>query len=198
MGEKEAKQNLRREVLALRASLTPEQRAYRSVQAAERLLALSALSACQTIMVFHPFQDEIDTRIFLEEARKRGKELWLPRTEVAARKLTPYVYDGDEHLIPGVYGIREPDPERSRLADISRLDAIVVPGVAFDRTGGRLGYGGGFYDRFLAQLPRKPLLIGYAFSIQVVEQVPLEEHDYSLDYLVTDETVYGPFSGKSL
>jgi len=198
MGEMEAKQELRREVLAMRAALPEEERAHRSRQAARRLLELPALSSSQTIMAFYPFQDEIDTRIFMEEARKRGKELWLPRTEVAARRLTPYVYRSEEELRSGVYGIREPDPELSCLADVSRLDAIVLPGVAFDRTGGRLGYGGGFYDRFLAALQRKPLLIGYAFSIQVVDRVPLEEHDYLLDFVVTDEAVYGPFSAVSL
>lgn len=198
MGEKELKRELRQKILALRASLTESERERRSLQATDRLLSLPALSSCQTIMLFYPFNDEIDTRFFLAEARKRGQEIWLPLTQVAARKLTPYLYRTEEELRPGVYGIMEPDPSRSQLADLSRLDAVVVPGVAFDKAGGRMGYGGGFYDRFLAQLEQKPLLVGFAFANQVVERVPLEAHDYQLDFLVTDEAVCGPFSQSRL
>ncbi|MCK9906995.1 5-formyltetrahydrofolate cyclo-ligase, partial [Frankia sp. Cpl3] len=93
------------------------------------------------------------------------------------------VYTGEENLRQGVWGIFEPDPDVSQRAEREKLEAIVVPGVAFARDGGRLGYGGGYYDRFLATLERKPLLIGFAFSCQVIDQVPLEKHDYPLDYL---------------
>lgn len=193
MNTKEAKREWRRKILALRAELTEAERADRSRRATQNILSLPALAACKRIMLFYSFQDEIDTRWLLAEVQNRGQQVWLPQTDVAARKLTPYVYRGEDELRPGVYGIMEPDPAKSVQADLSQLDAVVVPGVAFDRAGGRLGYGGGFYDRFLAALQRRPLLIGFAFSLQVVEQVPREEHDFPLDYLVTDEAVCGPF-----
>ncbi len=90
-------------------------------------------------------------------------------------------------LKQGVYGIMEPDPEKAEEADVSLLEAVVVPGVAFDRHGGRMGYGGGFYDRFLAGLDRLPFLVGVGFSMQVVEHVPLEPHDIRLDGIVTEK-----------
>lgn len=90
-------------------------------------------------------------------------------------------------LKQGVYGIWEPDPDQAEKADLSRLEAILVPGVAFDSRGGRMGYGGGYYDRFLATLEKLPFLAGVGFGMQVVEEVPLEPHDILLDALVCEK-----------
>ena len=95
-----------------------------------------------------------------------------------------------EDLLPGVWGIREPDPARCREASIEEIDFILVPGVAFDASGGRLGYGGGFYDRLLGHArPGVPKVAG-AFSLQVVAAVPVEDHDCRVTTLVTEtETI---------
>jgi 5-formyltetrahydrofolate cyclo-ligase len=198
MGKAEEKQIVRKQVLTKRATLSVKERAYYSAQAAHHLLQLEPLAKCRTIQLFYPFRDEIDTRPFIEEALRRGQEIWLPVTDSEAREIIPYVYTSEQGLRQGVWGILEPDPQVSRRAEPEKLEAIVVPGVAFDRSGGRVGYGGGYYDRFLAKLERKPLLIGLAFSCQLIEQVPLEEHDYLLDYLVTENGIeLSPRSPKS-
>jgi 5-formyltetrahydrofolate cyclo-ligase len=194
MGQGEQKQALRRKIGAERAALPPSERKRRSETAARHLLALDQLAACRTILLFYPFRDEIDTRPFLHAALQRGQEIWLPLTDPAERRLTPYVYGGEETLRPGAYGIREPDPAASQPADIARLEAVVLPGLAFDGQGGRLGYGGGYYDRFLERCGRRPLLVGYAFAMQMVERVPVEPHDHPVDYVVTDDGIHGPFS----
>jgi 5-formyltetrahydrofolate cyclo-ligase len=193
MDRSETKQTLRRNILSARASLSAAEREQRSSAASRHLLALEPLAACRTILLFYPYKDEIDTRPFMAAAIRRGQEIWLPLTDPAERRLTPYVYGGEKALRQGAYGIWEPDPTVCRQADIAKLDAVVLPGVAFDGCGGRLGYGGGYYDRFLERCGQRPLLVGYAFATQVVERVPTEPHDVPIDYLVTDDGINGPF-----
>ena len=108
----------------------------------------------------------------------------------------------DQKLSAGSFGILEPKPELRRLPihqfSPEDLDAVLVPGLAFDRTGGRLGRGKGYYDRFFQKLPKKTLLIGLAFDEQVVERVPLEPHDRKIDLLVTPGGVWNasPFLNR--
>lgn len=193
-GAAQAKGMLRQQMARKRAELSAGERRARSAAAVKQLLGLAPLAAKRTIMAFYPFRDEIDIRPFLDAARQRGQEVWLPLTEPAARRIHPYVYSGRDCLRPGAYGIWEPDPDRAPKADPARLEAVVVPGLAFDRCGGRLGYGGGYYDRFFAALAKRPLLVGFAFSVQLVDAVPRESHDITLDYLVTEQGMLGPFA----
>lgn len=181
------KKELRHHVLQKRNALSQEQRERFSRQACHELLQCDRLSQAKVVMAFHPFGEELDILPFLEEARERGVEIWLPLTVPSQRRLVPYRYDGPQMLKQGVYGIWEPNPDLAEEGDCSRLDAILVPGVAFDRRGGRMGYGGGYYDRFLAALQHRPFLVGICFSIQVVDQVPMEPHDIRLDALVTEK-----------
>jgi len=181
------KKELRRHMLQKRNALPQEQRERLSKQACQELLRCDRLSQAKVLMAFHPFGEELDILPFLAEARERGVEIWLPLTVTAQKRLVPYRYDGPQMLKQGVYGIWEPNPTVAVEGDSSRLDAILVPGVAFDRSGGRMGYGGGYYDRFLAGLQRRPFLAGVCFSVQVIDQVPMESHDIRLDALVTDE-----------
>ncbi|MFM1655707.1 5-formyltetrahydrofolate cyclo-ligase [Brevibacillus sp. B_LB10_24] len=186
----EQKQILRKRVLEARASLSAEEREQRAQQMTCHLLAYQPLAECRSLLGFYPFRDEIDIRPFLAEARKRGQEVYLPLTIPANRRLIPYLFTGESTLRTGVYGIAEPDPSRSSPADPDAIEAVIVPGVVFDRKGGRIGYGGGYYDRFLAGLDRRPLLIGVGFMLQVTGEVPREAHDQPLDCLVTEEGVF--------
>lgn len=181
------KQMLRRRILEERKALAADERAIRSERVCRHLRACDRLAAARTVMAFHPFGEEVDILPFVDEARRRGQEIWLPLAIPSQRRLIPYRYSGPHMLKQGVYGIWEPDPALAEEADISRLDAVLVPGVAFDRQGGRMGYGGGYYDRFLAALVPKPFLLGVGFAVQVVEQVPVEPHDIRLDALITEE-----------
>ncbi len=180
------KQLLRRQILAERAALPPDVRAEYSRQTVEHLLAFAPLADCSSVLAFYPFREEIDIRPFLEAARKRGQDVWLPLTVPDERRIIPYRYSGPDILRQGAYGIFEPDPAKAEPADLARLEAVIVPGVAFDASGGRMGYGAGYYDRFLAQLSRRPLLIGCAFSCQLAAQVPMEPHDFHMDFIAVE------------
>ncbi|MFF2533698.1 5-formyltetrahydrofolate cyclo-ligase [Brevibacillus sp. NPDC058079] len=187
MDQKTNKKQLRSHILERRKSMSAREREQLSREVCDQLLSHERLADAKAIMAFHPFGDELDILPFLHEVKKRGQDIWLPLTNVAERRLIPYRYTGPHMLKQGVYGIWEPDPALAEVADVSHLDAILVPGVAFDSKGGRMGYGGGYYDRFLATLKKLPFLVGVGFSIQVVEHVPLESHDVLLDEVVTEK-----------
>ncbi|WP_139491905.1 5-formyltetrahydrofolate cyclo-ligase [Brevibacillus dissolubilis] len=184
------KKECRKQVLQARALLTPQEHAERSEKAARQLLMLPELAEAKHIMLFYPFRDEIDTRSLLEKWRAQGRQVWLPLTIPSEHLIIPYVYDGEHTLRTGAYGISEPDPERAAPADLSLLDAVIVPGVAFDQTGGRLGYGGGYYDRFFEKIENRVHRIGYGFSVQITENVPAEPHDRRMHLIVTDQDVW--------
>lgn len=124
----------------------------------------------------------------------------VPVSKPAERKIIPVRLNSFEELTAGPYGIREPDMHVQLAAghlnalpdalSVQELDVVIVPGVAFDRKGGRLGYGGGYYDRFLPQLRPNALKIGIAYQLQMVEQLPMETHDIPLDLIVTEKSVY--------
>ncbi|HQT25487.1 MAG TPA: 5-formyltetrahydrofolate cyclo-ligase, partial [Burkholderiales bacterium] len=95
----------------------------------------------------------------------------------------------EDGLEPGLWGIREPRGG-GLIEDFSLIDFVLVPGVAFSREGGRLGYGGGFYDRLLVEKRRDASAVAAAFSVQIVEEVPIEENDIFVDGIVTEEAEY--------
>ena len=125
----------------------------------------------------------------MAEAFQSGKRVALPRvrTDEAARRLDFYeVASLEKCLTQGVFGILEPDPAKTRLIEPANIDCILVPGVAFDNAGRRLGRGKGYYDRFLGGAARNAAKIGLAFSFQLIERVPAEAHDQRVDEVITD------------
>ncbi len=120
----------------------------------------------------------------------QGKAVALPRTIIAQRQLECFQISSLDDLVTGAYSIMEPDPERCPRVDPSELDIVIVPGSVFDRRGGRLGYGGGYYDRFLSKDAPQALRIALAFSFQVQDNnIPLQPHDELMDYIVTEKEI---------
>ncbi|MDH3921502.1 MAG: 5-formyltetrahydrofolate cyclo-ligase, partial [Desulfobulbaceae bacterium] len=107
----------------------------------------------------------------------------------AVRMIPLLIKDPEQDLVPGYYNIPEPDPKKSLRLEPGEIDAAVIPGSVFDIHGGRLGYGGGYYDRFLLNDAPQAKRIGLAFELQVVDNVPLEPHDQPLDILITEERI---------
>ena len=180
---KEEKRALRKRVLAVRDALDPEERRARSAALLARLLDLPQWKRARTVHLFASFGSEVDTLPLLRALLAEGRRAVLPR--VAGRRLLQHCllrYEAD--LVPGAYSIPEPGPRCPELPP-AEVELVLVPGVAFDRSGGRLGYGGGFYDAFLAacQAPR----VALAFALQLVPRVPREAHDLGVHAVVTEE-----------
>ncbi|MGG3281774.1 5-formyltetrahydrofolate cyclo-ligase [Paenibacillus solani] len=191
-----AKQALRIEMASRRDELSEEERAERSKQACGYASDFMKRLRLQSMMIYVPFRSELDSRPLIEWAWREGVHVIVPRSMPEDRSMELYELKAWIELAPGAYGIWEPDPSRSHKWMNGNPDIIWVPGLAFDRTGGRLGYGGGYYDRLSDRLgegaqdnthqTREPLWMGIAYEVQVVEHVPMEDHDRVLDGLITE------------
>jgi 5-formyltetrahydrofolate cyclo-ligase len=144
-------------------------------------------------MLYASYASEVRTQELVGWALEHGKDVVLPKVRREPKGLLVFkVRAPHEQLRPGPRGIPEPMPERCAPVDIGEINFVVAPGVAFDGRGVRLGQGGGYYDRFLARLRRRPdhpPVAGAAFELQIVERVPAEPHDARVDMIVTEERV---------
>ena len=183
---------LRREVLARRDALDPVARARLSSIALSRVSALSEYRQARAVLGYASFGSELDTRPLLHEVLASGRMLVLPRVDRAARRLALHeVRALDAELRPGTWGIPEPAPERCRSVWPGEIDFVLVPGLVFDRAGGRIGYGAGYYDRLLTAWPEPaPSLVAAAFELQVVPAVPVLATDRRVDLVVTESGIY--------
>jgi len=185
------KAELRRVVLARRDALDAGTRRALSAVIVGRLVALDRFEQAATVLAYCSFGSELDTEAFLAAVLMMGKRLVLPRVDRATRVLALHVVrDPGAELRPGTWGIREPVPAACPPVEAHEVDFVLVPGVAFDASGGRVGYGGGYYDRLVAGLAPGPSLVAAAFEVQLVERVPMSPHDRRVDRIVTERAVY--------
>lgn len=188
------KADLRSRILALRDMLPAATRGERSRVIAERIVTSEAFRASHVILLYASFGKEFDTSEVIRAAIEARKTLVFPRVNRARDHLDLYrVRLLDRDLVAGVWGIREPDPERCSPISPAALDFILMPGVAFDRAGGRLGYGKGYYDKLLASCIGRadgPRTVAAAFDCQIVDAVPREAHDIPVGTVMTESSVY--------
>ena len=182
---REAKRALRASVLAARDAVSDHERAAAAAAITARLLALPGFAAAPSILVTLPFRSEWDTRALARAALAAGKSVIVPRVDTDARVLALHrVRDLEASIERGYRGIPEPRHD-TPLASAAEVALALVPGVAFDPRGRRLGYGGGYYDRLLPLLaPDVPRIAG-AYELQIVDDVPAAAHDISVDVIVT-------------
>lgn len=179
------KDAIRRTVLSRRSALGLPTRAASSSAALERLLALPEVEQAEVILTSISVRSEMSTAGLVDHVFSTGKRLLVPFVADDGRLAATWV-TSVEDLTPGFKGIPEP---RARMpVSASEADVIVVPGVAFDTSCHRLGYGGGFFDAFLSTAPRA-LRVGMCFECQIVEEVPRLDHDEPVDVVVTEDRV---------
>jgi len=119
-----------------------------------------------------------------------GKRVVAPKTVHRERRMIiSEVFDVENDLAPGLWNIPEPRPECLRPVDVSEIDLVIVPGVAFDERGNRLGYGGGYYDRFFTELRDGVPLVAVAFEVQVLPEVPVAPWDRRVDLIITESRI---------
>lgn len=182
-----AKVLLRRRLLAQRAALTPADVQKYSAAVLEHLCVFPAFCTSNTVMVYMALPQEVQTASILCEARQQQKRVAVPVLH-QGRMLAVELPTDTSRLRRGPYGILEPC-DHTALVALKDIGCILVPGVAFDRHGGRLGFGQGYYDRFLGQLGRATFLCGLAFGLQLVPCVPQMPHDVRVHAVVTDQGV---------
>ena len=180
---RESKARVRARLKAVRRALPAAERARLSAMVEARVFDIPIVARARTVMVFSSFGSEVSTGGIIGRLHARRQRILLP--VVAGRDLKPVVFKPGDVVRRAGFGADE--PVSTEEADVSAIDVVIVPGLAFDRQGYRIGYGGGFYDRLLPRLDRSALRVGVAFHCQLVEELPHGPGDESVDLVVTDE-----------
>jgi 5-formyltetrahydrofolate cyclo-ligase len=191
------KQAIRARLKQCAAGLSSAERGAASLRICARVLNAGFFERARTIMLYAATEHEVDVGPLAQCCLALGRRICLPRTDWTARSITPALVVGAEKagllatLVAGRHGIREPGPGAPAVG-LNEIDLIVIPGIAFDAQGNRLGRGAGFYDRFLAQPGLKAVRCGVAFSAQIVRSLPHGPEDMPVHALVTEDTLITP------
>jgi 5-formyltetrahydrofolate cyclo-ligase len=184
------KKELRKKVQELRDAIDPEQRKLLSARVADNLWSVPEFASAASILFFISFRSEVDTVPMIRHALDEGKVVCVPCTDDGNKSMVASrIFDLESDLEVGNYDIPEPKKECLRPILAENIDVVLMPGVAFDVSGGRLGYGGGYYDRFLEKCGPRCALIAVAFEIQIIDHVPCADHDHHIHKVVTESRV---------
>ncbi len=176
------KKILRSDMLALRNHMTKEDVEYKSKEIFGNILQSKIILQFNDIMLYYPINNEVDLRYLFLPLKELKKNIWLP--VVSGKNMIFHLYENEQSLKPGAFGI--PEPKSSVIYKGKEESCLVfMPGLAFTESRDRLGYGGGYYDRFLAN--RKCYTVAVAFDTQIVKQIPNETHDKRPDMIITDK-----------
>ncbi len=177
------KNQLKEKIIGLRNSLSNEEILERSRKIESNLFGLEQYTKSKTVMFFVSFNSEVHTHNMIRNSF-RSKTIVIPK--VMQHEIEPSVIIDFDNLISGKFGIKEPI-EIMKIA-YKNIDLVLVPGIVFDREGHRIGYGFGYYDRFLRKVT-KAVKIGLCFDFQVVDKIPREGHDVPVDFIVTEKRI---------
>ncbi|MEE9275195.1 MAG: 5-formyltetrahydrofolate cyclo-ligase [bacterium] len=182
----EEKERWRRQMRALRNSLSPERHLALSRQICRRLDALLAVLGARAVGIYWPVRGESDLSALWEESARAGREFYFPRVQNEGMTFHA-VRDPGRDLRPGRFGIPAPEAD-APPGDLAALDAVVAPGLAFGPAGERIGAGGGYYDHLFAAMPSRPPLVGAGFAFQLVwnDPLPAGPDEGFMDWIVTD------------
>ena len=178
------KGSLRTHYLKLLKEQNKEECLRKSRLIAEQFWELPAIQKARSILFYASMPGEVDTLAMIEKAIFKGKRVALPIVEQNQRKLIPTLILSMEEVSKRTFGIAEPPFDPDKAVDLKDLDAVVVPGLAFDRQHHRLGRGAGYYDRFLSTLPESVSTVGLAFDFQLTDCLPTEAHDMRLQQII--------------
>lgn len=182
-----SKKTLRKEMLEKRSKLSENRRDELSKIISKSLYQTKFYKQAKTIMTFLSFGSELDTRYIVEDSIALDKSVVIPITVPDTKELKVSRLLDYSELEIGHYDILTPKEEFLRFIDPNTIDLILVPGLIFAKDGYRVGYGGGYYDRFLAKIDPSIIKIGIAFDLQVQDKVPTDRYDIPVDYILTEK-----------
>lgn len=182
-----SKARIRKDMLTRLRQHTKKQRAAKSDKIKRRLFKEKYFKQAATIMCYVSKPYEVDTYPIIEGVLKSGKRLIVPVTKTQEKILIPSeISDLQKDLGQGPFGICEPKKECMKTVDLKDIDLVLIPGIAFDRQGNRIGHGQGYFDRFLSNLPNKIPTIGLAFKLQLVSRINALPWDIPVTKLITE------------
>ena len=174
------KEEIRKKIKEKRLLLSKEERKKLSEKIEERLTA--KLTNVRSFLFYYPFKNEVSLLNLAEKLIKAGKIIAFPKTE--GKEIVPIIVKNLSELIPGRFSIPEPPYNPKNV--LKEIEMAFIPGIAFDLKCFRIGYGGGFYDRFLAKWKVRTK-IGICFDFQIVEEIPTDPYDIPMDIVVTEK-----------
>jgi 5-formyltetrahydrofolate cyclo-ligase len=184
------KKILRKEILAKRNNINVIEKEIMDKEILNKFYASKYYKEAKHIFIYISYDSEINTREIINKSLKDNKKIYVPRTEFKTRLMDAVEIKSLNNLIESSYGILEPSVEEPHI-DPNELDLIVVPGVAFDRNGGRVGYGAGFYDRYFKKIIKDNIKritkLALAYDFQVLNKVPTNEQDVPVSYIITEK-----------
>ena len=191
------KKKLRELLLQKRNQLTQEEVKDKSNLIHQQLKGNSLFQRASRVMLYISFRNEVLTTAIINELLQQGKRVFIPITVPETKALiVSELKSLEEDLKLGNFGVLEPKPEAVLEVDPICLDLVLVPGVGFDLEGYRIGYGAGYYDRFLPRLSKETPTFGLAFEIQLVDALPKDEFDYPVQYVLTEKRMIDCTGGK--
>ncbi len=191
----EQKKKLRSAYLEKRNQMEPEKRAEASKKIRDWVFANKRFKTAKTVLVYASYKSEVETKELIQGALRQGKRVAVPK--VNGEEMDFYEIASWEELFPGYQGILEPQPEGKEPVIPAESDVMLLPGAVFDRQGGRIGYGGGFYDKYLDKVleayGHRPYLMALGFACQISpKKIPAESHDKKMDCILTERRVIMP------
>ena len=179
------KQKLREEILKRLHSISKEEKEKKGKALKNKLFSLKEFKKAKCVMFYVSKHYEVNTHEMIDESIVMGKKVVVPVTLKEEKMLKPSeLRDREKELIKGHYGIHQPREEHIRLVSLEEVDLMVVPGLAFDKSGHRLGHGGGYYDRFLEKAPPTIFTVGLAFDFQIMDELPRHDTDIPVDKVI--------------
>jgi 5-formyltetrahydrofolate cyclo-ligase len=186
----EKKQEIRDEIVQKISNLGQAPLAAKTKAIEERLFEFANYLEARIALLYTPAAGEVDTLEIIKRSYLYHKIVVLPAYDPQTKKMTlRKVDDPEKDLIQGPRGNMEPNPERCKTVPLDCLDIAIIPGLAMDEKGGRIGLGNGYYDRLIPDLPITTRKVGLVFEDQIVSMVPMENHDKYVDIVVTDERI---------
>ena len=189
------KKALRKEILTKRSILDAVEKEEKDRKILDRFYDSNYYREAKNIFIYISYDSEINTKGIINKALTDNKKIYVPRTEFKTRLMDAVEITSLDNLIESEYGILEPSVEEPHI-DPNEIDLIVVPGVAFDRNGGRMGYGAGFYDRYFKKINednmKKVIKLALAYDFQILEKIPMNEQDVPVNYIITETKFIHP------
>ncbi len=182
------KKVLRKEMLIKRDNLDKDKKLFFDNRIKERLEEMKFFKEAEKIFIYVSFGSEINTVNYIKDFLEEGKRIFIPRTNIEEKTMEAVEIKSLDNLTKDKYGILEPARDIEAVDKVD-LDLIILPGVVFDELGGRIGYGGGYYDKYLSNLDKSIPKAALCYEFQIIDKVPTEEHDIKADCIITEERV---------
>lgn len=185
-----AKEQIRKDIAKAVSGVTEKQRAEKTKAIEARLFGFANFLEARIVLLYIDGENEVRTKNILKNTYAFNKIVVLPAFDSERLKVSVFKVDHpDKDLLPGPRGVAQPNPARCKPVPLQKIDIAIIPGVAFDEKGARIGSGHGYYDRFIPDLPATTRKVALAFEEQILPQAPTEPHDKHVDIIITDKRI---------